>query len=173
MGPLLTAFDSLGPVDVQVGGVTYRDVWSVTQASTPNGRNVVPGQARFNLNFRFSPSRDLSRAEAELHDLVAEMAAVLDLDLDVAVTDRAAPAAPGTDQPLVAQFVELAGVPATAKQAWTDVARFASAGVPALNFGPGRTDQAHQRGEFVEVWRMVAATHALEHFLTRLDPATS
>lgn len=172
-GTLLSAFDSLEPREVEVGGVTYRDVWSVTQLSTPNGRNVIPGRVDINLNFRFSPSRGLAEAEAELRDLVAGMAEVLDLDVDVTITDRAAPAPPGVDQPLVRQFLALVDAPVAAKQAWTDVARFAQVGVPAVNFGPGRTDQAHQRGEFVEVWRLAAATTALEHFLSHVAPGAA
>lgn len=167
-GTLLAAFDSLEPVEVEVGGVTFRDVWSVTQISTANGRNVIPGTVDINLNFRFSPSRDLATAERELRDLVAGMAEVLSLDIDTTVTDRALPAAPGSDRPLTQHFLASVDAPVAAKQAWTDVARFAAMGVPALNFGPGRTDQAHQRGEFVEVWRMTVASRQLEVFLATI-----
>ena len=46
------------------------------------------------------------------------------------------------------------------------VERFTERGVPALNFGPGATAQAHQRGEWVEVEAMVQARTRLAAFLT-------
>ncbi len=168
-GRLLAAFHDLEPVEVTVDGVVFRDVWSVTQVHTENGRNVVPGALTINLNFRFSPSRDVVAAEEELAARVAALADDLDLDVSVVVTDRAIPAPPLADRPVSRAFIAAVDAPVAAKQAWTDVARFAARDVPAVNFGPGRTDQAHQRGEFVETWRLRVASDAVEGFLAGLS----
>lgn len=163
-GALLSVFHDQPPIDVELDGVVFRDVWSVTQVRTDNGRNVIPGRVDLNLNFRFAPSRDMDAAEAELRARLDDLGRELELDLAVVVTDRAVPAAPMADRPLTAAFIDAVGAPVAAKQAWTDVARFAQLGVPAINYGPGRTDQAHQRGEFVEVWRLRVAQDALDAF---------
>lgn len=165
-GRFLAAFHDRAPVDVDVDGVPYRDVWSLTQAHADAGRNVIPGALRLNLNLRFAPSRSLAEAEDELRRTVAEVAAATDAgEVTVEVVDRAAPAPPHADDPVVARFVEAVGAEVAGKQAWTDVARLAAAGVPGCNYGPGRTDQAHQRGEFVEVDAMVDAWERLGRFL--------
>lgn len=151
-GRFLTALDDLAPDPVELDGVTYRDVWSATQAHTDSARNVIPGSFAVNLNLRFAPSRDADAAEAELRDRVAGWTADLeDVEVHVEVVDVAAPAPPRLDAPLVQRLVRSTGAAVAAKQAWTDVARFAQLGVPAVNYGPGRTDQAHQRGEYVEL----------------------
>ncbi|MEX2486846.1 MAG: succinyl-diaminopimelate desuccinylase [Nitriliruptoraceae bacterium] len=156
-------------VDVDVDGIAYRDVWSATQAWTtglgpaprsaaPPPRNILPDTFTINLNFRFAPSRDLHAAEAELRERCGD-------DVAVEIVDRSPPAPPRLDAPAVRDFVAAVDVPVAGKQAWTDVARFAERGIPALNFGPGRTDQAHQRGEFVEVDALVTAHTRLTRFL--------
>ena len=172
--PLLAALEARGPVDVHVDGIAYRDVLTATQAWTgglgpsddPTSpvRNVVPDRFTLNLNLRFAPSRDLATAEAELRALVTELCG--DAETSVEIVDRAPPAAPHRSAPLVARFIDEVGAEVAGKQAWTDVARFGALGVPALNYGPGATAQAHQRGEWVSVEAMVDAYGRLERFLS-------
>ena len=50
------------------------------------------------------------------------------------------------------------------KQAWTPVAEFALAGLPAVNFGPGDPAQAHRRDESVEIAALVRAYEVLERY---------
>lgn len=165
-GRFLAAFHDRPPVDVAVEGVDYRDVWSLTQAHADDGRNVIPGTLTLNLNLRFAPSRSLPVAEEELHAEVARVAEATGAGtVTVEVVDRSTPAAPHRDDPLVDRFVRSVGAEVAGKQAWTDVARLAATGIPGCNYGPGRTDQAHQRGEFVEVAAMVDAHARLDRFL--------
>ena len=172
-GAFLAALERRVPVPRDVDGVGFHDVLVPTQAWTtglgPDGtgraaRNVVPDAFTVNLNLRFAPSRDLAAAEDELR---AEIAALVGsgVQLDVEVVDRAPPAPPHRDDPTVAAFVAAVGAEVAGKQAWTDVARFTQRGVPALNYGPGATAQAHRRGEWVRVDAMVAAHERIAAFL--------
>jgi succinyl-diaminopimelate desuccinylase len=154
--------------DVEVDGIAYRDVWSATMAWSDGlepgeragrpFRNVIPGSFTVNVNLRFAPSRSLEEAEAELRARVGDQA-------EVTVVDLAPPAPPRLDHPVVRAFVDQVGATVAAKQAWTDVARFAEVDVPALNYGPGLTAQAHQRGEFVRVDDLVEGYERLVRFL--------
>jgi succinyl-diaminopimelate desuccinylase len=57
------------------------------------------------------------------------------------------------------------GTPAP-KFGWTDVARFTSLGVPAVNFGPGDPVFAHKQEEFVPVQQILDVEAALTKWLT-------
>jgi succinyl-diaminopimelate desuccinylase len=166
-GPFLAALDRLEPAAVVVDGITFHDVWSATTAVTVNARNVVPGEFLVNLNFRFAPSRTVVEAERELRDMVARGTAEPDdVLVDVEVVDIAPPAPPHLHDDVVRRLLDATGATVAGKQAWTDVARFAELGVAAVNYGPGRTDQAHQRGEWVEVDAIVDVADRLRRFLT-------
>lgn len=156
--PTLQELGERDPVDVEVDGITYRDVLTATQAWTDNPKNVAPGRFVVNVNLRFAPSRGLDDAEEELRAWIGERA-------DVDIVDRAPPAPPFRGEPLVDAVVEAVGAEIGGKQGWTDVARFAQIGVPALNYGPGISSQAHQEGEYVPVANIGTAVDGLRRFL--------
>ncbi len=165
-----TALQRLGgypPQPVAVDGLTFWEVLAPTQAWTRGARNVVPDAVTVNVNLRFAPHRTLAEAERHLDALLADLLdpAVLGASAHWAITDRAPPARPAREAPAVAAFLAAARQPVEAKQAWTDVARFDAADVPALNFGPGLVAQAHQRGEHVPRANLASARAALARFL--------
>jgi succinyl-diaminopimelate desuccinylase len=160
--PLLAELGRLEPRERIVDGLSYRDVITVTQAWTDNAHNVVPDRFTLNVNYRFAPDKSLEQAESELRTMIERMAGP---SVEVEVVDRAPPAPPQRNDPYVQALVAAAEGRVTAKQAWTDVARLAASGVPALNYGPGLTSQAHQAGEHVPVDNLRHARAVLAAFL--------
>jgi succinyl-diaminopimelate desuccinylase len=160
-GALLAELAARPPRQAVSGGLVFREVITCTRIDGGQARNVVPERCTLNLNFRFAPDRTLDEAAAELTALGARHGA------EVTLTD-CSPACPAFgDHPLVRRLLERTGAAAEPKQAWTDVARLAAHGVPAVNFGPGATAQAHQRGEWIEVSALARGHRLLERFLRR------
>jgi len=68
--------------------------------------------------------------------------------------------------PAAASFLAAAGGEAAPKLGWTDVARFASLGIPAVNYGPGISEIAHTPGEYVETDRIAECEARLRAWLS-------
>ena len=158
-GEFLTELHARQPEDVEVDEMVYREVFTATRGWTSNARNVVPDAFTINVNYRFAPDKTLTDAEERMLDVVAERGSVT-------FVDRAPAGRPRRDDALVTSFLDSVGGPVEPKQAWTDVARFSDVGVPALNYGPGITAQAHQAGEYVPEANLGIARDAMAAFLS-------
>ncbi len=151
------------PREPEVDGLRYHEGLQAVGIRGGIAGNVVPDTCVVELNHRFAPDR----SPAEALDHVREVLAGLDVGL--ALTDEAAGARPGLDRPAARAFVEavapVTGQPPRAKLGWTDVARFAALGVPALNFGPGDPQLAHADDERVPVRQLTQCADALVRWL--------
>ncbi len=162
--PLLARLAALEPVEYRDGDLSYLGVTSATLAEGGRGRNVVPDEFRLNVNHRFTPNTTPEAACADVRELVGPGA-------DVDFTD-VSPSAPTFARHPLVEKLRAAGVAGVdPKQAWTDVARFARCGVPAVNFGPGTNAQAHQRNEWTLLPLLDESLAIFRRFLASLGPA--
>ncbi|MFF0148986.1 succinyldiaminopimelate desuccinylase [Amycolatopsis sulphurea] len=140
------------PRVVDIDGLTYREGLQATGISGGVAGNVVPDAAVLTVNHRFAPDRGTDQAEAHVRE-------VFD-GFDVSLVDLSPAALPGLSAPAAAELVAAAGGRVAAKLGWTDVARFAALGMPAVNLGPGDPTLAHTQQENVRMAeiRQVAAT---------------
>lgn len=159
---LLARLGALEPERVSIDGLEWAHVTSATLASGGRGRNVIPDHFELNLNRRFGPDRGLDRVKEEILGLVAG-------DADVEFIDLSPAAPPNRHHPLVEALAESGVVAVEPKQAWTDVARFAQLGIPAVNFGPGTQAQAHQKNEWTAISGLALGQRILGHWLARIE----
>ncbi len=135
---VLRAYQAREPV---IEGLRYHEGLNAVGISGGVAGNVIPDECTVNVNFRFAPDRSAEQAAQHVREVFAGW--------DVRVTDVAAGARPGLDRPAATAFLAAVGGEPRAKLGWTDVARFAELGIPAVNYGPGDPQLAHTRDEHV------------------------
>jgi succinyl-diaminopimelate desuccinylase len=143
---------------VDIDGCEYREGLQAVRIAGGVAGNVVPDECVVTVNFRFAPDRSVEQAEQHVREVLA--------GFEVVLTDSSPGALPGLSQPAAQEFLAATGARARAKFGWTDVARFAALGIPAVNYGPGDPNLAHTRDEHVDVGTIVRCTDVLRTFLT-------
>ena len=159
-GNWLAGLHGRDPDPREVGGLTFYEVFSVTRAGGGVANNVIPASFELNLNYRFAPHRSRDGALSRLAEVTEGADSV-----EVKEFVDGAPVPEGN--PYLDRLVRVSEAPVTPKQAWTDVARLAAHGIPAVNYGPGETAQAHQAGESVPLDNLLTTYRTLRRFLTQ------
>lgn len=144
LGPLLDAVTGAPLREPVIDGLQFREALQAVDVRGGVAANVVPDEVGVTLNHRFAPDRSPADAEAFLHSVVDGQ---LEGDDTFTVVDVAPGALPQLSNPLLAAFIGRADLAVEAKLGWTDVARFAEHGIPAVNFGPGSAVLAHTPDE--------------------------
>jgi succinyl-diaminopimelate desuccinylase len=150
----LNAYEPRTPV---IDGLEYHEGLNAVYISGGVAGNVLPDECLVSVNYRFAPDR--SEEEA-----LAHMREVFD-GFELEVSDTAPAAMPGLSVPAAAAFIEAVGGTANPKFGWTDVARFSTLGVPAVNFGPGDPHLAHKQEEFVPIAQIESVEAQLRTWL--------
>ena len=140
--------------DVDVDGLVFREVISVTRITGGVADNVVPDRVEAHINMRYAPSRTPSEAERRLRELLERDG------VEVTVVGNAPPGPVCLDNPLVDRLREAGDLHVSPKQGWTPVAEFGMAGVDAVNLGPGDPRYAHSDDEQVS-GAALARTYAI------------
>lgn len=154
----LAPLTRIEPIDVEVSGLVFREVLTVTGIEGGLAANVVPDRASARLNYRYAPTRSPSEAEARLRELVGRRGT---LSFD----GNSPPGRVSIEAPLVQRLREAGEFAVEPKQAWTPVAEFNRFGLDAVNLGPGATRYAHRRDEQIEIKELVRTWEALRRFL--------
>ncbi|WP_213452621.1 succinyl-diaminopimelate desuccinylase [Rhizomonospora bruguierae] len=145
-GEVLRRLEAYQPRMVTIDGCTYREGLNAVRIAGGIAGNVVPDACEIDVNYRFAPDRSAEQAEAHVRDLFDGYV--------VDVVDLAPGALPGLAAEPAREFLAAVGAQPVGKLGWTDVARFAALGIPALNFGPGDPNLAHSADEHVEIGKI-------------------
>lgn len=157
-GEVLDRLRRYVPRQVEVEGLVYREGLNAVGITGGIAGNVVPDRCVVTVNHRFAPDRTPADAERHLREVFDGFA--------VTVVDSSPGARPGLTHPAAAAFVAAIGRPPAPKYGWTDVARFAELGIPAVNFGPGDPNLAHKDDEHCPADQIEFCEQALRRWLS-------
>jgi succinyl-diaminopimelate desuccinylase len=156
--PILERLRAYEPRKPVIDGLEYHEGLNAVSIRGGVAGNVLPDECVVEVNHRFAPDRSEAEAQAHVREVFA--------GYDVTVVDSAPGALPGLGRPAAKEFIEAVGSEVNPKFGWTDVARFSSLGIPAVNFGPGDPMLAHKQEEHVPVEHIKRCERQLREWLT-------
>jgi succinyl-diaminopimelate desuccinylase len=156
-GEVLRRLQDYRTRSVTIDDCVYREGLNAVRIAGGVAGNVVPDRCEVEVSYRFAPDRSEAEAAAHLREVFR--------GYEVEVADSAPSAPPGLSAAPAQEFLAAVGERPAAKLGWTDVARFAALGIPALNFGPGDPNLAHTQEEHVEIGKIRDGAATLHRWL--------
>jgi succinyl-diaminopimelate desuccinylase len=163
----ITALASIADLpirDVEIDGLTYREVVNVTSIGGGIAANVIPDELTATVNYRYAPTHTPAEAEARIRELLGHR------QVELEIVSNAAGGPVRVTDPLVTRLRELGDLEVRPKQAWTPVAEFGEAGIAAVNLGPGDPAFAHRDDERVDEAAIARTAELLERLVREPAP---
>jgi succinyl-diaminopimelate desuccinylase len=155
--PVLATLAAYPAREVVIDGCDYHEGLNAVGISGGIAGNVIPDECVLDVNYRFAPDRSLDQALDHVRGVFE--------GYDVEFADGAPGALPRLTEPAALDLVSAVGSTPKGKLGWTDVSRFAAAGIAAVNYGPGDPNLAHSREERVDVRQIVEVEQRLGAYL--------
>ena len=155
---ILSRLETYEPRRPMVDGLEYREGLSAVGIRGGIAGNVIPDECVVTVNYRFAPDRTTDEALAHVREIFD--------GYEVEFIDVSPAASPGLTRQATVDFLAATGATPAPKFGWTDVARFAAMGTPALNFGPGDPSIAHMKDESVLLDQLRSCEQQLRSWLT-------
>ena len=162
LGALLVAIDADVPRQPEILGCRFHEALQVIRVEGGIAGNVVPDEVTIELGHRFAPDRSAAEAEAHVRSVIEPF---LEPGDEAELIDMSPAAYPAVAHPFIAALIERNAMTVRGKLGWTDVARFAERGVPAVNLGPGDSTLAHTAEDRVERDGLLRTYAALDDLL--------
>ncbi|MDO4927629.1 MAG: succinyl-diaminopimelate desuccinylase [Corynebacterium sp.] len=160
LAPVISRIAAYEAQEVLVDGCMYHEGLNIVHCESGVATNTIPDEAWMFVNYRFAPDKSVEHALSHLLE-------VLDLPEGVTyeIDDAVSGARPGIDQPIAQALIQAAGGQVRAKYGWTDVARFAELGIPAVNFGSGDPSLCHKKDEHIPAAMITQVANQLHAYL--------
>jgi succinyl-diaminopimelate desuccinylase len=157
-GRILDVLRAYRAREPDVDGLAYHEGLNAVLIRGGVAGNVIPDECVVTVNYRFAPDRSAAQAADHVREVFAGW--------EVTVTDVIGGARPGLTEPVARSFLTTIGGTPRAKLGWTDVARFSSLGIPAVNYGPGDPQLAHRADEHVALAAVTDCEERMRAWLT-------
>jgi succinyl-diaminopimelate desuccinylase len=157
-GRILDVLRAYRAREPDVDGLAYHEGLNAVLIRGGVAGNVIPDECAVTVNYRFAPDRSAAQAADHVREVFAGW--------EVTVTDVIGGARPGLTEPVARSFLATIGGTPRAKLGWTDVARFSSLGIPAVNYGPGDPQLAHRADEHVALAAVTDCEERMRAWLT-------
>ncbi|MFE3497249.1 succinyl-diaminopimelate desuccinylase [Streptomyces sp. NPDC059169] len=161
VAPILDRLAAYEPRRPVIDGLEYREGLNAVGIEGGVATNVIPDACTVVINYRYAPDRSEEEAIAHVREVFADCPVS-----EFLVDDHSGAALPGLGHPAAAAFMAAVGGTPQPKFGWTDVSRFGSLGIPAVNYGPGDALYAHKRDEHVAVGKITHCEQRLRDWLT-------